>query len=124
MAEKKFAKIRRMARPLAKSAMGIYLYGSYAKGREHAKSDIDLCVVAAKNRDALYRETNVLMAKHPVLDIKLFEELPLYMKKSVMEEGMLLFAKDEVELSGYLRFYRKLWNIQAAVRLGYQKAIA
>ena len=120
----KTSKIKNMTEPLAKKAMGVYLYGSYAEGEAHAKSDVDICVVAAEKRNELYRDTNLLMAKHQMLDIKLFEELPISLKRGVMEKGVLLHSKDRKELEMYLRFYKQLWNEQAAVRLGYAKAIA
>lgn len=121
---RKMSEIRAILKPLSEKAAGIYLYGSYAEGNEHAKSDIDVCVVAGKRINEFYRETNLIMAKHPEFDIKLFEELPIYLKKTVMEKGILLYLKDEGELSLYLRFYKKLWNEQALVRLGYAKAMA
>ncbi len=116
--------VEKLTAEVGKKSLGVYLYGSYAEGTEHARSDFDICVVAGKNVRELYRETNMLMGKRPGLDIKLFEELPLYIKRRVMEKGILLHCKDEPELTEYLRFYRRLWNGQAAVRLGYEKAMA
>ncbi|MDO8625753.1 MAG: nucleotidyltransferase domain-containing protein [Candidatus Diapherotrites archaeon] len=122
--DQEIKKLKTLLRPLGKKALGTYLFGSVVEGTNHPKSDIDICVVAGKKKDELYKETNMLMAKHPNLDIKLFEELPLYLKNRVMEKGVLLYSADELELGMYLRFYRRLWNEQAITRLGYAKATA
>lgn len=124
MDAKKLAEIKKLVKGLGEKSLGVYLYGSYAEGNEHARSDIDVCVVAGEKVGELYSETNILMGKHPNIDAKLFEELPLHMKKTVIGEGILLYCKNQPELTEYLRFYKKLWNGQAAVRLGYAKPLA
>ena len=123
MGPAKMIEIRKAIKPLERLALAIYLYGSQADGTAHEKSDSDLCVVAEGDDNELYRQTNLVMSKHPGLDIKLFGELPLYLKKEVMENGKLLYCKGAAELSEYLRFYKRLWNEQAAVRLGYAKPL-
>jgi hypothetical protein len=116
--------VKKALKPLEKNSFAVLLYGSAAKNESHEKSDIDVCVIAGEKKKLLFKETNILMSKHSELDIKLFEELPLYIKKDVIQEGILLYCKNKQELEELFRLYRKLWNEQAAVRLNYAKAIA
>ena len=46
------------------------------------------------------------------IDLYLFEELPLYLKKEVIENHRILFASDKYELYEYFYLYRKLWADQ------------
>ena len=124
MDAKKLAQTKKLVKGIGEKSLGVFLYGSYAQGSEHGRSDMDICVVSGnRNAREMYRETNILMGKHPDIDAKLFEELPLYIKKEVNEKGILIHCRSEPGLREYLRFYRRLWNEQSAVRLGYAKAI-
>ncbi len=83
-------------KPLRKNrdVISIYLFGSYARGREKPFSDIDICVVAVRdaNRD------EILSHSSKKIDISLFHELPLSMRFRVLKEGELLFSRDELKL--------------------------
>lgn len=82
--------------PLMKNrdVLTIYLFGSYARGREKPFSDIDICVVADKhaNRD------EILSHSSKKIDISVFHDLPLSMRFRVIKEGKLLFSRDELKL--------------------------
>jgi predicted nucleotidyltransferase len=64
--------------------LGILLFGSRAEGTHHARSDIDVCLVAGEyDPDKLFQEvlkTN-LTAKY---DVKIFELLPMKIKGSIL----------------------------------------
>ena len=82
--------------PLMKNrdVVSIYLFGSYARGREKPFSDIDICVVA--DRDANMDE--ILSHSSKKIDISVFHDLPLSMRFRVIKEGKLLFSRDELKL--------------------------
>lgn len=97
-----------------KSIMGIILYGSYLNNKETNRSDIDICVVAP-NEDTqellsyLWQNINVNLKKY---DVRLFKELPLYIKIQVIEDGMVIYSPNELDLFEYFYLYRKIWADQ------------
>ena len=74
--------------------ISIYLFGSYARGREKPFSDIGICVVADRgaNRD------KILSYSSKKMDISIFHDLPLIIRFRVLKEGQLLFLRDELKL--------------------------
>jgi len=95
----------------------ILLYGSYVNGKPHLKSDVDICVVTPncktikqKSEMLGYIWGNVNAEKY---DIRLFEELPLYIKISVIKNYKIIYTKDLAELQYYFYVYRKLWEGQS-----------
>jgi len=89
-------KIDKIIEPLKKNrdVISIYLFGSYARGREKPFSDVDICVVA--DRDA--NRDDILSHSSKKIDISIFHELPLTMRFRVIKEGKLLFSRDELKL--------------------------
>jgi len=85
--------------------MGILLFGSYAEGEPTKRSDIDVCMVKPSEGilDAIYDK---LGGKY---DIKVFENLPLYVKMEVIRHHEVIHG-DELDLSEYFYFFRKLWQ--------------
>lgn len=93
---------------------GILLYGSLAKDQETIKSDVDICIVAPDEEtfellSFLVGNINVVKNKY---DIRIFTELPLYIKIDVIENGILIYSPNKFELYEYFYFYRKLWADQ------------
>lgn len=97
-----------------KDILGILLFGSYAVGDQTNRSDIDICVVAP-NEDPVkflsYILQNINVSKKKY-DIRLFQELPLYIKIRIIHNGILIYSPDKYDLYEYFYFYRKLWNDQ------------
>lgn len=94
--------------------LGILLYGSYATSEENVRSDIDVCIVAPAAKKDLrgflkFVWQNVNTSKY---DVKVFEELPLYIKASIIKKHIAVYIKD-YGLYEYFYFYRKLWNDQS-----------
>lgn len=87
---------------------GILLYGSHAKGSPDKRSDIDVCIVNPKSRDVLLVVFAKLGGKY---DVKIFEDLPLYIKIDVIRNHKVVYG-NEVELSHHFYRYRKLWRDQ------------
>ena len=88
--------IDKIIEPLKKNCdvISIYLFGSYARGREKPFSDIDICVIVDRgaNRD------EILSHSSKKIDISIFHDLPLSMRFRVIKEGKLLFSRDELKL--------------------------
>ncbi len=88
--------IDKIIEPLKKNGdvVSIYLFGSYARGRQKPFPDIDICVIADKhaNRDEMLSHSS------KKIDISIFHDLPLNMRFRVIKEGKLLFSRDELKL--------------------------
>jgi len=97
-----------------KDILGILLYGSYSKNKNSNRSDIDICIVAP-NEDLhqlisfVLQNINVAANKY---DIRLFNELPLYIKIHIIEDGILVYSHNELDLYEFFYIYRKLWEDQ------------
>ena len=103
--------IERMKRDfeaLSEKVLAVVVYGSRAKNEETERSDIDVCVVAP-NADSfkIFRETLNLD-----YDIRVFELMPLYLKREVIENHEIVFTRDILDFYEYLYFFRKLWKDQ------------
>lgn len=72
----------------------LILFGSYAKGTEKEKSDLDLCIIRKEgthNIDFL----NILEYKDKMYDIHFLDRLPDYIQFRIFSEGKVLLLKDE-----------------------------
>ncbi len=94
-----------------REVLAVLLFGSYAKGEATERSDIDICIVApeAQKRQLL---SFVLRNLRRDYHVWLFEELPMYMKKEVMDNHRVLICRSLPELYEYFYFVRKLWKDQ------------
>lgn len=91
----------------------IILLGSIENMKGDDRSDIDICLVTGRKVDPGFALKLVWRKVNPDwYDVKIFEELPLWLKIQIIDEGIVVFAHDLQELSEYLYFYRKLWNDQ------------
>ena len=84
---------------------GILLFGSYVQNRPTRRSDIDICLIKPSKGvlNALYEKFG---GKY---DIQIFENLPLYIKMDIIKHHITIYG-DELELSEYFYFFRKLWK--------------
>ncbi|MCX9012892.1 MAG: nucleotidyltransferase domain-containing protein [Candidatus Methanoperedens sp.] len=95
----------------------VLLYGSVAKGEETPRSDIDICIVAPRcpDRRGLFRDiSRRLDTTLKRYDIRIFEELPLYIQIQIVQKNEIINTKDIYELYEYFYNVLKLWEIQAA----------
>ncbi|MCD6484527.1 MAG: nucleotidyltransferase domain-containing protein [Candidatus Odinarchaeota archaeon] len=95
----------------------VLLFGSYVSGEATQRSDIDVCIVIPYEKDEkivnrIYGIVVSKLSNKPEYDISIFEQLPLYIKAEVIENHIIIFSRDELELYEYFYFYRKLWNDQ------------
>ncbi|MBS3071693.1 nucleotidyltransferase domain-containing protein [Candidatus Pacearchaeota archaeon] len=72
------------------NVVAVYLFGSYASGKQHPLSDIDLCVII-KDRNKEYETT---LPASDNLDVSFFHRLPITIKYRVFTEGKALLIKD------------------------------
>ena len=81
--------------------------------KEKITRDVDICLIAPRKnpKDVLREVLRNVDVKGKKYDVCVFEELPLYMKIKVIEEGIPVFG-DLPSLGEYFYFYRKLWNDQ------------
>jgi len=88
----------------AGECMGILLFGSYAEGRQNRRSDIDVCIVRPHGHlvDRILRD---LGGKY---DLKVFEELPLYIQVDIIDNHIPIYANDEMNYYFYKKM--KIWK--------------
>ncbi len=100
-----------------KEVLAVLLYGSVVKEEQTPRSDIDVCIVApaSENKAELlkevYRNIDVFSKKY---DVRIFEELPLYIKIQIIQNHEVIYAKDIYEMHEYFYYFRKLWEDQAS----------
>ena len=80
-----------------KEVKGIYLFGSYAKGKALPFSDVDICVITDRNISRSKR-ADILSNSGRKIDISLFWDLPIAIRYRVLKEGKLLFERDKMFL--------------------------
>lgn len=86
--------------------LGVVLYGSFATGAFHDMSDIDICIVAP-NQDhySIYKTySSGITGNIDKFDIRFFNELPLLIRGSIIEEGIIICTRDIGELTEYYYF--------------------
>ncbi len=102
---------------IKKDVFAILIYGSYATRDANIRSDIDVCVVLKNNDNEkiknIYRKILRISAKNEKYDIRIFEQMPLFMKNQVIKNGNVIYTEDKAELEEYFYFFRKLWNDQS-----------
>lgn len=77
--------------------VALYLYGSYAEGRQRPDSDLDLAILCRKPIDttSLY-ETRMALAQELEMDVDCvdLQNIPLTLAAQVLESGILILDQD------------------------------
>jgi len=96
----------------------VLLYGSRAEGRAHERSDWDICLVAPeKDSWEVVKQTwHHTETRREEYDVHTFEELPLKIKKRIIDNHELLWKQEDFRIQEYMHRYRKIWNDQAKAR--------
>ena len=80
-----------------KEILALFLFGSTARKENDKHSDIDICLVLIPRsytpRELSQKKLSYL--KKFNLDIQIFQQLPIYIKRRVIKEGKVLHCKDE-----------------------------
>lgn len=73
----------------------IFLYGSTSTGNANKDSDIDLCIYyeGPEKEASRFRLKVLSELSSDKYDVKIFQQLPLYIKKEVLK-GKLLYSND------------------------------
>lgn len=83
-----------------RDVLAVILFGSAARGEETSNSDIDVCLVLVP--DEKHQQASILLSLKRLeylrrfdLDVHIFQQLPIYVRRRVLKEGKVLFVKDE-----------------------------
>ena len=89
-----FSDVSRIAAEIGKikNVIAVYLFGSYARGKIHSLSDIDVCVIMNKPNDKSMKK--VLGYSSNNLEISFFQMLPLAVRFRVFREGKPIVIND------------------------------
>jgi len=86
-----------------KEVIFAYLYGSYARGKTHPFSDVDIAVYLRENDFKTYMQ---LLAKLPEIgkeiDLRVLNDASPLFKYKVIKEGKLLVNKDDGLLKKFI----------------------
>ncbi len=93
------------------------IFGSHAKNLQTKRSDVDICIVAPKCK-TINEQVNLLRRiwrkiNSERYDVRLFEELPLYIKMDIIRNHRVVSTKNLPELYHYFYLFRKLWRDQS-----------
>jgi predicted nucleotidyltransferase len=80
--------------------LAVLLFGSRARGEAAPDSDVDVCLVLqARRYDPLALSLKKLeYLKMGGLDVHVYQQLPLYIRRRVLKEGEVLYVRDEEAL--------------------------
>ena len=80
--------------------LAVILFGSQARGDAGPGSDVDVCIVlepgAPSGLETSRKRIDYLAGRD--LDVKIFQQLPLYIRSRALKEGRVLFVRDEDRL--------------------------
>jgi predicted nucleotidyltransferase len=83
-----------------RDVLAVILFGSQARGEAGPGSDVDVCVVLEADGpsaiEASRKRLDYLAGRD--LDVKIFQQVPLYIRSRVLKEGRVLFVRDEDRL--------------------------
>jgi predicted nucleotidyltransferase len=83
-----------------REVLAVLIFGSAARDEQAPFSDVDICLVMTPKPfrlNTLSHERLEYM-KDSSLDVRIFQQLPLYIRVRVLKEGRILFVRDENQL--------------------------
>jgi hypothetical protein len=83
-----------------KDVLAVIVFGSAARDEQVPFSDIDLCLVMRPKsfEPTALSHKRLEYMKDNSLDVRIFQQLPLYIRVRVLREGRVLFVRDEDQL--------------------------
>lgn len=85
------------------SVLAVILFGSAARGEAGPASDTDLCLVLDPSVAGEEDSPDTRLAYFEAsptdrVDIRVFQQLPIYVRQRVLQDGAVLFCRDEARL--------------------------
>jgi len=81
------------------AVLAVMLFGSEVRSEAGPESDLDVCLVLPPGRDGRAEQTTVregyLDLSGGRLDLRVFQQLPLYVRRRVLKEGRVLVCRKE-----------------------------
>jgi predicted nucleotidyltransferase len=76
--------------------LAVILFGSVARGEQTPISDMDVCLVLQSQKYSTLALSSKKLAyiKQDSLDVHIFQQLPLYIRRRVLKDGQVLFVSD------------------------------
>jgi predicted nucleotidyltransferase len=85
-----------------KEVLAVIVFGSAARDEQVPLSDVDICLVMMSQLKPFGPTTlshkRLEYMKGDSLDVRIFQQLPLYIRVRVLKEGRILFVRDENQL--------------------------
>ena len=84
--------------------LAVYLFGSILNENFNSQSDADVCLLLAPKSPRLpyhpdeMSKIKLSYLKDFELDIQIFQQLPIYIRKRVLKEGRMLYCQNEDKL--------------------------
>jgi len=80
--------------------LAVILFGSRARCEETLASDFDICLVLQPGiyNDLELSQKRLQYLKSFELDVQIFQQLPLFIRRRVLRDGRVLFCQDEERL--------------------------
>jgi hypothetical protein len=80
--------------------LAVILFGSTVRDEAGARSDVDVCLVLQPRAYLAIELSRKKLSylKHVDLDVQVFQQLPLYIRRRLLREGRVLVARDEEAL--------------------------
>ncbi|MFH1609632.1 MAG: nucleotidyltransferase domain-containing protein [Candidatus Bipolaricaulota bacterium] len=104
--------------------LAVILYGSQARGEAGPGSDVDVCLVLKLGfpKEELPAKTFAYLGFD--LDVRVFQALPLAVRRRVLQEGRVLYARDEDALYDLAIRTAKAWEDFRHIHHDYLEAVA
>jgi predicted nucleotidyltransferase len=107
--------------------LAVYLYGSYAEGRENALSDVDVAILAREEltKEQLWRLEKSVSAKWPEsIDLRVLNLAPLSFRYQVTARGRRLWASDVGRIADWESLtWRLYWDLRPRLERDWQQVV-
>ena len=99
----------------------VVLYGSYARKRASKLSDIDIAIYYDGNKKERFRFRIKLLGElSNRFDVHIFQDLPLYIRNEIVEEGKILYKGDsEVLYREFIKVIREYEDFRKYIDMYY-----
>jgi len=104
MDKKKTAELDRLLAMVKQDeeVLAVIIFGSAARDEQPPFSDVDICLVMTSQpksfKPTSLSHKRIEYMKDNSLDVRIFQQLPLYIRVRVLREGRILFVRDENQL--------------------------